>query len=127
MLGRMTSERPRSVIRVGRWFVLIAALALLFFAGATAVPHLFWKEDPAYRCVSQAQDYAPSDVLPLSEAQQSSVRGELTLIPLGLRCGWPADGRYIWTDDGWARTVSVYGGAVVSIGGLIAFARTRSE
>ena len=119
-----TSTGSRHLLRVT---LVSVSIALLLLAMAVAAPFLFWKEDPARRCVLQSAELAPPAALPLTEATEAEVRGERTIVPLMLRCSWPVEDGRVWTDDGWSRSLIVYGGTALAVGGIYASMRSRRK
>ncbi len=117
-----TSTGNHKLLRVT---LLTVSIVLLLLVGAVAAPFLFWKEDPDRRCVLQTKELAPSAALPLTEATEAQVRGETTVLPLMLRCSWPVEDGRVWTDDGWSRTLIVYGGIALAVGGIYASVRSN--
>ncbi|MDT3329256.1 hypothetical protein Q9S78_01110 [Microbacterium sp. KSW-18] len=119
-----TSTGNRKLLRVT---LLTVSIVLLLLVGAVAAPFLFWKEDPDRRCVLQTKELAPPAALPLTEATEAEVRGETTVFPLMLRCSWPVEDGRVWTDDGWSRTLIVYGGMALAVGGIYASVRSKRK
>ncbi len=122
----MSASSQRNRHRLSLVRVLLVALAAfgLYAALAASASQLLWKENPDYRCVAQLDSMAPPGVHDLDDGAISKVRGELTLIPIGLRCWWPIGGG-VWTDDGWARTLIAGGGLMGCAVALVVFAKSK--
>ena len=119
-----TLTGSRTLLRVT---LVSVSIALMLLVIGIAAPFFLWKEDPDRRCVLQAEDLAPAGAPPLTEATEAQVRGETTIVPLMLRCSWPVEGDHVWTDDGWSRTLIVYGGTTLAVGGIYASVRSKRK
>ncbi len=113
--------------RAGLWVALGAMVVGPFIALATFASTFFLVESADRECLDRAAQLAPDDVLRLNERNSTMVTGELTELPLGIRCSWPTERGTVWTDDGWGRTLIAWGGIATGVAGAAVLFRRMPE
>lgn len=109
----MSSRRARQrAIFVGSSLALV--VACLTFAGTW-----LFVEAADRECLDRSAQLAPADVLFLNERTSLLVKGEQTLLPLGIRCAWPTTHGTQWSNDGWRATLVAYGSLATAVTGYL--------